>query len=233
MSMETWEAEFYPIDARDCGAKDAVAHSLRKWRGLRADALQRHGMTVVATPMSCPRITDGRNELSIDADSCALCVEYFHDGEAYDDFGACGSCPLYLVAGHPCTDTPHEGPSAYGAFAGSRRDPEPMIALLERAEAYEREQAKLSANEVLVGRIAAIEKERDEARAEALAWKSESVSRDHLRRRIDELTAENLDLCHEWAQWREKWTHTLDTYGRLLLQARHDTTIIQPDQKAE
>jgi hypothetical protein len=37
MSLESWKAEFYPIPADEVKKKDALAHSLRKWEGLRKE----------------------------------------------------------------------------------------------------------------------------------------------------------------------------------------------------
>lgn len=39
MSLETWKEEFYPIPADEVPESQALAHSLRKWEGLRKENL--------------------------------------------------------------------------------------------------------------------------------------------------------------------------------------------------
>lgn len=123
MSKQSWENEFYAIDASTLGklAEDKplalTDHSLKKWRGLRPDNLQKHGL--VNPP------------IEINAFTCALCYAYDYDG--------CLNCPLARHLGHPCDD-PGEAEtfdsllnkSPFAMWA-TRHDPEPMIDALEGA----------------------------------------------------------------------------------------------------
>ena len=40
----------YPVDAKDCPKGREVEHSLRKWRGLRREVLDEHGLEL--TPLN-------------------------------------------------------------------------------------------------------------------------------------------------------------------------------------
>lgn len=124
MSFETWCEEFYPIEAKEVSKEDALAHSLRKWEGLRPKALKRHGML-----FGHRRLYEvgGPECLSIDADSCALCVH--HRGNH------CEECPLE-VAGQGC----EHNSSPWKRFAVKGKI-KPMISLLEKLVNAE-EQAK-------------------------------------------------------------------------------------------
>ncbi|AWP23473.1 hypothetical protein C4901_09125 [Acidiferrobacter sp. SPIII_3] len=125
MSLKTWKQEFYPVPANSPEAlatlRAAVEHSLRKWRGLRLKALLKHDVCLsdkltVGRRRVCGQ--DGR--LAIDSGSCALC---------WSADVSCDSCLLARVSGFPC-DAEGEGP--WRAFYRDD-DPEPMIALLEKA----------------------------------------------------------------------------------------------------
>lgn len=57
MSLAAWKAEHYPVDAANVPAEEAVAHSLRKWRGLRPRVLERFGnMLIAAQILVAPRV---------------------------------------------------------------------------------------------------------------------------------------------------------------------------------
>ena len=45
MSIESWKAEFYPTPADEASKDQAIAHSLRKWEGLRKENLDRHELS--------------------------------------------------------------------------------------------------------------------------------------------------------------------------------------------
>jgi hypothetical protein len=61
MSIETWKAEYYPCDADSDEAQAApAAHGLRKWYGLRPEAIARHGLV-----LECGYLRDGRWSLSL------------------------------------------------------------------------------------------------------------------------------------------------------------------------
>lgn len=88
MSLKTWKAEFYPIDAKDVPAEQAIAHSLRKWEGLTAENLEKHALT---RNESINAISDGTLSLRIDAECCALCSHHFDED---NEEGFCPTCPL-------------------------------------------------------------------------------------------------------------------------------------------
>ena len=116
MSLRTWKKKHYRIDAEDVSPSDAVAHSLKKWQGLRLPVLQKHGLLVLDDHIE----DDEGNILDIDGESCALCQAY-----VLIDY-SCKECPLYEFLGHRCD-----------AVGGPYRDwmedqdPEPMIKALE------------------------------------------------------------------------------------------------------
>ena len=80
MSLETWKAEFYPIDATLVAPEDAIQHALTKWIGLRPENLSKHDLTV----HDC-EISDAHGNFPVDSRTCTLCVpnEY-----------SCNSCPI-------------------------------------------------------------------------------------------------------------------------------------------
>lgn len=121
LSLKTWKAEFYPVEAKDVPEAEALAHSHRKWLGLLKENLERHGLKKIGYD----EISDGFESLEIDCDSCAMCVHY-------DDCRTCPKCPLSKARGRRCDDARTGTTSPYGAFTASG-DPEPMIALIELA----------------------------------------------------------------------------------------------------
>lgn len=90
MSLATWKAEFYPIEAMHVEKKDAVDHSLRKWEGMREENLKKHNVKVNYGDLQ--DIENDRDRLVISSSSCALCQHY---SRTY----ACPKCPLYEVRG--------------------------------------------------------------------------------------------------------------------------------------
>lgn len=133
MSLETWKDEFYPI-AADRVARDplsAIAHSLRKWFGLRPDALKKHHLT----RRMFGTIIHRNATLSIDDRTCALCVIYKNQNEY--GAAACTKCPLAIArGGTPCDRVApaelRQGKSPYAAFIKDG-NVEPMIAALTAA----------------------------------------------------------------------------------------------------
>ena len=114
MSLATWKAEFYPIDAEDVPAEEAVAHSLQKWVGLRSANLEKHGVLHYLG-----KLYEGHYVFYIDEESCALCQHYW-------SANVCKRCPLNHVLGHDCVSG---NPSPYDEFI-DRDNPEPMITAL-------------------------------------------------------------------------------------------------------
>lgn len=124
MSYETWREEYYPVPACDVPKEQAVAHSLRKWEGLRPEALAKHGIKLYAQNVG--------GMLSIASGSCALCHHYCRGG-------SCESCPLAIARaendGSPvdCDKSRFDedrSPWATGAYGP--QNPEPMIAWLKK-----------------------------------------------------------------------------------------------------
>jgi len=122
MSLQTWKQEFYPVPASEVPEADAIAHSLRKWIGLRKANLERHGMETNGASVFDIRYY----HLPIDITSCALCAHYWDAG--------CSQCPLDAIRGCKCYGAAinDEPLSPFSAFR-DHFDPEPMIALLEEA----------------------------------------------------------------------------------------------------
>lgn len=116
MSRATWEREFYPCDAKDAAGsdKEAIEHSLQKWRGMRSKGVKRHGRieSTVRIRFQC-------------SDTCALCVRHYRSAYSPDP---CKGCPLY-ESGDGCVD---DGITPYDhAVCGA--NPEPLIEALEVA----------------------------------------------------------------------------------------------------
>lgn len=127
MSIKTWKDEFYPVHAREVnGEEAAILHSLRKWEGLRAENLAKHGL-VRGRGWS---LKDGDDEhaFSVSAVSCSLCAAFLDD-EPPEGGSECWKCPLFRVQGAPCCEG-DDNPFDHFFIAG---DAEPMIALIRSA----------------------------------------------------------------------------------------------------
>jgi hypothetical protein len=130
MSLDTWKAEFYPITAKECPVEQAIEHSLRKWLGLRPEALQQHGVRITCGNLA-NETGDGRIFL-ISSSSCALCALHY----AEDDDQPCASCPLAISRGGASCDGLAKGEKVAPWWVwGDEKDHEPMIAALEKAAA--------------------------------------------------------------------------------------------------
>jgi len=120
MSLESWKAEFYPKPANIVPESGAVSHSLKKWIGLRPENLEKHRVRKVLQS-----VADGFRRISIDGDSCALCMHYLLTINGSSST-PCEFCPLGKHLGRACD----RGISApYGIWARTG-NPEPMIAAL-------------------------------------------------------------------------------------------------------
>lgn len=118
MSIKTWKEEFYLVDARDVPKEEALAHSIKKWRGLTPENLAKHDLRRLGSYLhddygACAYF-------GIDTSSCALCTHYYSPGECY-------GCPLYQHLGARCDN---DLDSPYGIFVGDG-DPKPMIVALK------------------------------------------------------------------------------------------------------
>lgn len=130
MSLKTWKAEFCPVPASKVGKKDAVAHSLRKWKGLTERNLKKHG---VEYDLDRRAVIGEDGSFPISADTCALCEVYFLFGKGIVAPGVrrcaeepCSACPLCKSLGEACDA---EG-MPYYEFVDDG-DPNPMIKALE------------------------------------------------------------------------------------------------------
>jgi len=91
MSLTTWKQEFYTTPATTPQDKlSAIEHSLKKWRGLTKENLERH--QVAKNNKFIFDIKDKTDALLIAGSSCALCCLYYLDG--------CEGCPLYRSLGN-------------------------------------------------------------------------------------------------------------------------------------
>lgn len=119
MSLETWKKEFYPVDAKNVSEDEAIRHSLRKWRGLTKENLEKHDLEKIGKTILEKAIVD---KFHVDGYTCSLCNFYVDD--------RCTDCPLYkLRSSTPC-DIGSLSP--YRIWV-ENDDPQPMIALLEQA----------------------------------------------------------------------------------------------------
>lgn len=115
MSKETWLAEHYAIPAKHVLAKDALAHSIRKWEGFTQRELAHHGLE--------------QPPIRIDSMTCALCY-HFYEGEGGED--DCTGCPIVEYQGFPCTMSSRSNDEEQSPFWKwkAARNPVPMISLL-------------------------------------------------------------------------------------------------------
>lgn len=135
MSMSSWKKEFYTKGASSQSVQksdlSAIQHSLKKWRGLTKENLQRHGLVHEGKGIVVSADPEHYSEFAIDDETCALCIKYCNA------YGSCLLCPLSEVRGGlSCDSVPgfREKQSPYAAFS-QKGNPKPMIKLLERVEA--------------------------------------------------------------------------------------------------
>ena len=135
MSIKSWKNEFYPIAASRVAKKNALAHSLKKWKGLTRENLVKHKL------MYCHRyIHEGKSFrftkpfMEIDGGSCACCHHWIGKSRsgAFNIF--CQECPLLKARGGFRCDqsTDYNGDDPYGAFINNG-NPNPMIKLIKLA----------------------------------------------------------------------------------------------------
>ena len=128
MSIESWSKKFYPIEASKVKTvKEAIRHSLRKWRGLRKNQLSLHGLEKKAYRETKFIIKVGNVGDDIvfwvDDETCALCHMFMDmegDGDRCD---RCDRCPL-CEGKDGCEDEFEEWVQD--------DNPEPMIKALEK-----------------------------------------------------------------------------------------------------
>jgi len=142
MSLETWKEEFYPVPADDKRAKRshtaAVNHSLKKWRGLTKENLEKHGLIKVSLSDSIAPINGG-GCITISGATCALCCMEDErtclNNSTSEKF--CRQCPLFRTLGRQCDQDNlldvSEEPGPYIKFI-IKDDPQPMIEALEKTK---------------------------------------------------------------------------------------------------
>ena len=130
MAKHLWLQIYYPQLASACSKSQAIAHSLRKWLGLRKEHLLFHNIGIFHGDLK-DRIT-GNRLLSIDSDSCALCKHFI--GKIHEN--RCKKCPLYIVRGGVACEKYNAGlddmVSPWKAWY-DYANPEPMIKWLTEA----------------------------------------------------------------------------------------------------
>lgn len=121
MSLKTWKEEFYPTKANSPEAlASPIEHSLRKWKGLTKKNLAKHRVWKGGRMFIMDEWAD---ILSIDCESCALCI----NSTVKDECGThvvCAHCPIYETLMKECN-------SEYFEWVCTG-NPTPMISLLTR-----------------------------------------------------------------------------------------------------
>ena len=124
LTSDDWLKRYYPIPADQVAKEDAIAHSLRKWEGLKPSVLKRYGLEVggknVYRKGGCEHV------LVVSDGTCALCVHYPSRARWYE---SCNSktCPLAKMLGWGCD----ANKAPFVAF-GSSGNPWPMINALRK-----------------------------------------------------------------------------------------------------
>lgn len=138
MSLQTWKAEFYPTYAKAVSGDDAIAHSLRKWRGLTPENVAKHELHYSSVNAVLVE-HEGLGRFDIGGDTCALCYWHHADDPDEDEDGEevwCAKCPLAIVRGGKACDQERDDEAFSPWHEFTRKgDPKPMIFWLEKAEA--------------------------------------------------------------------------------------------------
>lgn len=131
MSIETWKKEFYPVEAAEIADTDAtvvelIAHSLKKWEGVRPGNIKKHGLKRAGYDS----FHDGEEYFELDGDSCSLCAAFYGKQDISDETDRCEDsdcsvCPIFLANGKTCAD-------AYQEFTIGSRRPTKMVNLLRK-----------------------------------------------------------------------------------------------------
>ncbi len=141
MSLDSWKAEFYAVEADPWNGStlEAIEHSLKKWRGLRRANMVRHNV-FKEERIALIRDADTIQPLALGGNTCALCT-LFYDASAIarrkslDDLPECHLCPLVKSGRASC----EQSLSPYMHWAKSG-DPEKMIADLKHAHNHAAEE---------------------------------------------------------------------------------------------
>ena len=115
--LKSWMKEFYPIPADKVTQKrEALRHSIRKWRGLLPENLAKHKVKCVNGDV----VDRDLKSFAIDTESCALCCLYLAHNCVTRP--ACSACPIKQVTGRTCL-------AAYADWECTG-DPTPMLKIL-------------------------------------------------------------------------------------------------------
>lgn len=131
-TLDDWVKEFYPIEACDVKGnnKELLEHSLRKWKGATKENVEEYNCayTDYTIEARCSRkdlINQKHLIFGFGYNTCALCLAHKRKHQFGGDWYDCSKC-IIVLSGNPSCVT---GGSAY---AKSKNDPSPMIALLEK-----------------------------------------------------------------------------------------------------
>jgi hypothetical protein len=135
MSLASWKEEFYPEPASNFEKyenttrtdEEALAHSIKKWEGMRPENLVKHGVELQQAAIRVIADDEERHILFlIDSGSCSLCQRHM-------TYGDCNCCPLYQLRGIRCDRRMgDESLSPYNMMV-DYNDVEPMLAQLYAA----------------------------------------------------------------------------------------------------
>ena len=126
MTIASWKEEFYPVEAKDCPVEDAIEHSLDKWKGLRRENLEKHGLVQLNSEIG---ERQGYHTFNVNSISCALCKHHL------DVLNSCPECSISKIRRMACD----RGKDAPWVKFVVENNPEPMIELLEEALRRQRE----------------------------------------------------------------------------------------------
>jgi hypothetical protein len=151
MSIESWKAEFYPMETRDTLEVEAIQHSLTKWVGLMSQNLSKHGLIFNSFTGNINEDNetevDPSNNFSISYSTCSLCYHYYDKEENMEQSKEpCYPCPIFQLINRPCTTRGLIGklsPFDYWVMEGN---PLPMISLLRDVLAAAQEQEEEEEN---------------------------------------------------------------------------------------
>lgn len=122
MTIQSWYKEYYPVDVTAvAGEREAIEHSLQKWKGFLPENLSKHKVIV-----NINKIADeeGQCAQNLDeGDSCALCKLFL---DFTNERRRCCDCPIVKSGQASCYNVD-------SAFMNSSiRNPKSMIDALEQ-----------------------------------------------------------------------------------------------------
>ena len=118
MSLGSWRRRYYPVAAHRVPKGGRARAMLRKWRGLRAPALARHGFYHGYRTPVVEGVGDADEYFLVNNEHCSYCLKMEH----------CSECPVCREGhGLDCDNRR----SAYWRWL-AKDDPEPMIGILTR-----------------------------------------------------------------------------------------------------